>query len=73
MTRAKEIEPLDMGFEEAVRKAVRTKRPEPGKVKQGHPDTPTPRHPDTPTPRHPDTPTPGSSPTASSTKGTAST
>ena len=57
MTRAKEIEPLELGFEEAVRKAVRTTRPEQGKVKQGHPDTPT----------------PGSPPTASSTKGTAST
>jgi len=43
MTKAREIEPLDIGFEEAVRLAVRTKRPGPDKVEQGQPDSPTAR------------------------------
>lgn len=38
MTKAREIEPLDMRFEGAVRMAIRTPRPVSGKVEQGQPD-----------------------------------
>jgi len=59
MTKAKEIEPLDLTFEQAVKAVVRgaTKLTPNDKLKKGQPDSPTARQPDSPTARQPDSPT----------------